>query len=113
MPLYNVDFPAELELYIKSLRKIAEFDILPTEQFKDWLKENDVFGSTQNKTSDQVVAEQKYASAGFSNFNPIENLFGFILIAIVLLILLSLIGITSFIKKYKDKIRAKLKSLKE
>ena len=30
LPLYKVDFPAELELYIKALRKIAEFDILPT-----------------------------------------------------------------------------------
>ena len=37
MPLYKVDFPAELELYIYALRKVAEFDILPTEDVKDWL----------------------------------------------------------------------------
>lgn len=30
LPLFSVDFPAELELYIKALRKIAEFDVLPT-----------------------------------------------------------------------------------
>ena len=38
MPLYKVDFPAELELYIKSLRRVAEFDILPTKEIKLWLK---------------------------------------------------------------------------
>lgn len=44
MTLFKVDFPAELELYIKSLRKIAEFDILPTEQVKEWFHNNDLLG---------------------------------------------------------------------
>lgn len=37
IPLYRVDYPAELELYINSLRKIAEFDVLPTDDIKAWL----------------------------------------------------------------------------
>lgn len=39
-PLYKVDYPAELELYIEALRKIAEFDILPTDEIKQWMKKN-------------------------------------------------------------------------
>ena len=53
MPLYKVDFPAELELYIKALRKIAEFDILPTEEVKKWLKTTGILGSASGeKTQD-------------------------------------------------------------
>ena len=38
LPLFRVDFTAELELYIDALRRIAEFDVLPTEEVKLWLK---------------------------------------------------------------------------
>lgn len=52
LPLYKVDFPAELEIYIKALRKIAEFDILPTDEIKLWLKQNDFLDINQNKTKE-------------------------------------------------------------
>lgn len=38
-PLYQVDFPAELEIQLIALRKIAEFDILPTELIKEYMVE--------------------------------------------------------------------------
>ena len=38
LPLYKVDFPAELEIYIRALRTIAECDILPTEEVKEWMQ---------------------------------------------------------------------------
>lgn len=31
LSIYHVDFPAEVQIYIESVRNIAEFDILPTE----------------------------------------------------------------------------------
>ena len=38
LPLYRVDFPAELELYLNSIRKIAEFDIIDIEWVKKTIK---------------------------------------------------------------------------
>ena len=52
LPLYKVDFPAELEMYIEAIRKIAEFDILPTETIKDELRKNEVFGTIGEKSID-------------------------------------------------------------
>lgn len=42
--LYRVDFPAELEIYIEAIRKVAEFNILPTEEIKDWFRKNELIG---------------------------------------------------------------------
>ena len=49
MPIYKIDFPAELELYINALRKIAEFDLLPTQEIKDWLKRTDILSTSENQ----------------------------------------------------------------
>lgn len=53
MPLYRVDYPAELEIYIEAVRKVAEFDILPTEQVKLWMKQKGIIQVAQNQTQDQ------------------------------------------------------------
>ena len=47
--MIRVDFPASLEIYLKALKKIAEFDVLPTEEIKTWLIKNDYLDSKETK----------------------------------------------------------------
>ena len=113
MPLYKVDFPASLELYINSLRKVAEFDILPTDELKDFLLKNGVISiSSANKTAGDQIKEQEFSSAGFTSFNPIQNLFGFIFILAVFMILVLLLSVLALKKSIRDKVVDKLHAIK-
>ena len=55
LPLYNVDIPAETELYIEALRQIAEFDILPTEKIKEYMVENEIIFKLNSASPEQTV----------------------------------------------------------
>ena len=51
-PIYKVDFPAELEMYLEVVRKVAEFDIIPSDEIKEWLKKEEVFGVVGGKSKE-------------------------------------------------------------
>ena len=111
--LHESNFPVSLELYINSLRKVAEFDILPTEELKDYLLKNGVISfSYSNKTAGDQLEEQEYSSAGFTSFNPIQNLFGFIFILRVFIILVLLFSVLAFKKSIRQKVVKKLNAIK-
>ena len=107
MPLYQVDYPAELEIYIEGIRKIAEFDILPTEEVKLWMKQRGIIQVAQNQTQENQLKGQYFTAAGFAS-QPFENVLVFLLIICFFSLIIIMMILLMFIKKYRSKLKEKL-----
>ena len=70
LPIYRVDLPPNLLIFLESLRKIAEGKIIETKAlFNEHVKP-----LITDESSKKAVLEDTYKSAGFDSFSLTDNL---------------------------------------
>lgn len=103
MPIIRVNLPPNVEIFLESMRHIAEFTLFDTHAFISGFA--GIFGIPEYVP--KGVAEEDYQNAGFRTFNFWSNMeYIFFVLALFLFIVL-IIFITSRIKKCRYQVRAK------
>tara|TARA_B110000285_G_C14712430_1_gene418417 strand:+ start:234 stop:476 length:243 start_codon:yes stop_codon:yes gene_type:complete len=70
LPIYNVDFPPNLLIFLESLRKIATGKIIETKELFN-VHVKPLFTA---EVTEKAVLEDTYKSAGFDSFSITDNL---------------------------------------
>lgn len=86
---------------------------MKTDEIKKWAQNKGYFGEISDKSKAQQIAEQQYSSAGFQSFNPLQNVFGFLVILVMFLIVVAFIIILAIFKPVREKVKHVLNEIKK
>ena len=109
LTIYNVDFPANLSIYLNELRKIAEFQVVDTEMVIEWVGAQEWFAFSDDP--EERLEQEKYKISGLST-SIIENMMPFFTIIAVCLLVIIVMLVLSRVKKLNYIMTKKLRKFK-